>query len=418
MTKLRIHGHRSLVRVPSLRGQLSFAKVACVALAFFAASAVSSHGQGFSTLVTFDGSNGELPYFASLVQNTNGNIYGTTYQGGANSLGTIYQITPQGEFSTFYNFCSQSGCSDGVIPFGGLTHDNSGNLYGTTNSGGTGFYGTVFKITSEGTLTTLYNFCSQTNCADGSYPYAGLVYFAGDLYGTTSSGGANGFGTIFKLTLEGHLTTLYNFCSQANCVDGEFVYDSMIAANGRLWGTTQQGGTNGFGTVFAITPTGKFTSLHSFNSTDGSVPFGGLVHATDGNFYGTTSGGGIRDDGTVFKMTATGKITTLYNFCAKSGCPDGVAPLGGLVQGANGNFYGTTADGGTNFRGTVFEITSAGKLTTLYNFCAQTECADGEYPYAGLIQGATNGKLYGTTYGGGDLSCSNPSGCGTVFSLE
>ncbi len=156
--------------------------------------------------------------------------------------------------------------------------------------------------------------------------------------------------------------------------------------------------------------------MHSFDAIDGATPFGGLLHAANGDFYGTTSGGGTRDDGTVFKMTATGKLTTIYNFCADTDCPDGVAPLGGLVQGRSGNFYGTTADGGAHFRGTIFEITEAGKLTTLYSFCAETDCSDGEYPYTGLVQGS-DGDLYGTTQGGGDLSCASPSGCGTAFSF-
>jgi uncharacterized repeat protein (TIGR03803 family) len=167
--------------------------------------------------------------------------------------------------------------------------------------------------------------------------------------------------------------------------------------------------------VFSTTTAGKFKAVHSFNAIDGAEPSGGLLYA-NGKFYGTTDGGGARDDGTVFEMTASGKLTTLYNFCAEIDCPDGVAPLGGLVQGTNGNLFGTTEAGGKNFRGTVFEITPTGNLTTIYNFCSKKKCADGEYPYAGLIQGS-DGELYGTTTGGGDFSCSPPNGCGTVFSL-
>ncbi len=403
-----------------------FLRVVCGIFVIFAASAVTLTAQTLTTLVTFDGTNGEQPYFAPLVQNTNGNIYGTTLSGGPSTAdcsngqgfgcGTIFQITAAGEFSTLYSFCSQVSCSDGISPFAGLAHDENGNLYGTTGSGGTSFQGTVFKITPEGILTTLYNFCSQTNCADGAQPFATLVYFAGDFYGTTTSGGANGDGTIFKITPAGQLTTLYSFCSQVNCTDGYVVYGAMIEFNGKLWGTTLQGGANGFGTVFAVTTAGKLTTLHSFDAVDGASPWGELLHAANGYFYGTTSGGGTRDDGTVFKMTAAGKLTTIYNFCADTDCPDGVAPLGGLVQGRNGNFYGTTNDGGANFRGTIFEITEAGELTTLYSFCSKTDCTDGEYPYTPLVQGS-NGKLYGTTEGGGDPSCDSPSGCGIVFSF-
>jgi uncharacterized repeat protein (TIGR03803 family) len=395
----------------------NFVSMTCGVFAFCVVATISLSAQTLTTLVSFDGSNGEDPYFASLVQNTNGNIYGTTLQGGANSLGTIFQVTAEGEFSTLYNFCSVGSCADGITPFAGLAHDDEGNLYGTTYSGGANFQGTVFKITPEGVLTTLYSFCSQTNCADGSAPYSTPLYLAGDVYGTTSGGGANGAGTIFKVTPEGQLTTLYSFCSQPNCADGYFIYSAaLIEANGKLWGTTQQGGANGFGTVFSISTAGKFTSVHSFNTIDGSAPWGGLVHAANGDFYGTTSEGGARDDGTVFKMTAAGKLTTIYNFCAATDCPDGVAPLAGLTLGSNGDFYGTTADGGANFLGTLFEITPAGKLTTLYSFCSKTDCIDGESPYAGVVEG-TDGKIYGTTYGGGDLSCASPSGCGTVFSF-
>jgi uncharacterized repeat protein (TIGR03803 family) len=391
-----------------------FAKMACGLFLFCAAATVSLTAQTLTTLGTFDGSNGELPDFASLVQNADGNVYGVTVEGGANGLGEIFQITSEGAFTTLYSFCSQPNCADGALPYAGLTHDNAGYLYGTTSQFGANYYGTVFKITPAGSLTTLYNFCSQTNCADGAYPYAGLLYFGGNFYGTTSYGGAKNAGTIFKITPAGQLTTLYSFCSQPNCADGEFAYDAMIAANGKLWGTTQNGGANGFGTVFSVTPAGALTTLHSF--TDGATAFGGLVHAANGNFYGTTAAGGSRDDGTVFKMTATGTFTTIYNFCAAIDCPDGVSPFGGLVLGSNGIFYGTTAAGGSNFRGTIFEITPAGKLTTLYNFCSNTGCSDGQYPYSGLLR-ASSGDLYGTTQEGGDLSCDSPNGCGTVFSF-
>jgi uncharacterized repeat protein (TIGR03803 family) len=210
--------------------KLDFARMACGVFAFCAAATITLAAQTLTTLVTFDGSNGEEPYFASLVQNTNGNIYGTTISGGPSTAdcsngqgfgcGTIFQITPAGEFSTLYSFCSQINCSDGISPYAGLAHDESGNLYGTTSSGGTTFEGTVFKITPEGVLNTLYNFCSQTNCTDGGLPFATLVYFAGDFYGTTSSGGANGFGTIFKITTAGQLRNFAFRLSRCRALHG------------------------------------------------------------------------------------------------------------------------------------------------------------------------------------------------------
>src|ERR1039457_3691207 len=258
--------------------------------------------------------------------------------------------------TTIHRFCSQSGCPDGAGPYAGLVQATNGGLYGTTYGGGTNSEGTIFKITPGGTLTTLYSFCSQTNCTDGYGPYAGLVQAAnGDLYGTTSNGGANGnSGTVFKITPGGNLTTLYRFvCSQSGCPDG-------------------------------VDPTA------------------GLVQAANGDFYGTTPYGGTNGGGTVFKITPSGTLTTLYRFCSQSGCPDGATPFAGLVQAANGDLYGTTTAGGANGpgTGTVFRITPSGTLTTLYSFCSQTNCTDGAVPDAGLVQD-TNGDFYGTTFNGG-----------------
>src|SRR5580692_3902993 len=202
--------------------------------------------------------------------------------------------------------------------------------------------GTVFKITPSGILTTLYSFGSQGG--DGASPVAGLVQATnGALYGTTGHGGSNGdYGTIFKITPDGKLTTLYSFCSQAKCAAGTQPAAGLIqATNGDLYGTTAAGGANGdYGTVFKITPGGKLTTLHSFcsqgappNCTDGWAPDAGLIQATDGDFYGTTySGGGADNGGTIFKITASGRLTTLYGFCSQSECTDGANPYGGLVQ--------------------------------------------------------------------------------------
>jgi uncharacterized repeat protein (TIGR03803 family) len=284
--------------------------------------------------------------------------------------------------TTLYSFCSRSGCTDGEAPRTWLVQAANGDLYGTTTAGGVNGSGTVFKITPSGTLTTLHSFCSQSGCTDGNTPYAGLVQATnGDLYGTTGYGGAySDAGTVFKITPSGTLTTLYNFCSQG-------VYP---------------------------------------NCTDGEVPTAGLVQGTNGDFYGTTLFGGVNPCsgpgcGTVFKITPSGTLTTLYSFCSQSGCTDGEAAGTGqvLIQATNGGLYGTAEDGGANgyFYGTVFKITPRGTLTTLYSFCSQSGCTDGYSP-AGLIQ-ATNGDLYGTTYYGGTNCSGGPlPGCGTVFSLS
>jgi len=386
----------------------------------------ASPAQTFTTLLNFDYTNGATPY-AGLVQATNGNLYGTTGYGGANwrgcegdaGCGTVFKITPSGKLTTLYSFCSQSGCTDGQLPAATLIQATNGSFYGTT----TGVYGTIFKITPSGTLTTLYSFCSQSGCTDGDQPWAGLVQATnGDLYGTTYLGGASDNGTVFKITPSGKLTTLYNFCSQSNCTDGANPLAGLIqATNGDLYGTTSGGGADGYGTIFRITPSGKLTTLYSFCSqsgcADGANPYyGALVQATNGNLYGTTYAGGTNRYGTIFEITPSGTLTTLYSFCQQSGCPDGKSPQAGLVQATDGNFYGTTYIGGAKDHGTIFKITSSGTLTTLYSFCSQSNCTDGFDTWPGLVQD-TNGTFYGTTQNGGDSS-SCPGRCGTVFSLS
>jgi uncharacterized repeat protein (TIGR03803 family) len=244
---------------------------------------------------------------------------------------------------------------------------------------------------------------------------AGLVQATnGDFYGTTAYGGVNcapgGCGTVFRITPTGTLTTLYSF----DGTDGEGPNGLVQATNGDFYGTTAYGGVNcapaGCGTVFRITPTGTLTTLYTFCSqnacTDGENPFAGLVQATNGDFYGTTADGGATGYGTVFKITPGGKLTSLYSFCSQSGCLDGYYPETALVQATNGDFYGTTYYGGANngilgtTAGTVFKITPSGTLTTLYNFCSQSGCTDGEEPLAALVQ-ATNGALYGSTQSAG-----------------
>jgi uncharacterized repeat protein (TIGR02543 family) len=289
-----------------------------------------------------------------------------------------------------------------------------GNLYGTTIQGGAHDDGTVFKITLGGTLTTIYSFCVQ-GCADGALPEAGLVQATdGNFYGTTEAGGTNGYGhgTVFKITPQGTLTTLYSFCAQNGCTDGAAPFARLAqGADGNFYGTTSNGGANGYGTVFKITPSGTLTT-YSLNYMDGVTPIAGLVQGTDGNFYGTTQNGGANYYGTIFKMTPAGTLTALYSFCSQTSCTDGVSPWAGVVQATDGNFYGTTIGGGTTLAGTVFKITPKGKLTTLYSFDPSEAVA----PYAGLVQ-AADGYFYGTTaYGGPSHNCNG--GCGTVFRLD
>ncbi len=375
-------------------------------------AAVHTSGpEALTNVLNFDGANGAFPQFTSLIQGTNGNLYGTAYGGGTFDQGNVFQLTPAGTLTTLYTFCSQTNCTDGAEPFAGLVQATNGNFYGTTSVGGAIGAGTVFEITSAGQLTTLYSFCSQAGCADGNYSQAPLVQASnGNLYGTTAAGGAGGVGTVFDITPAGQLTTLYSFCSQTSCTDGAYPYAGLVqATNGNLYGTTLEGGANGAGTVFEITLAGQLTTVYSFCSqsgcTDGLEPYAGLIQGANGNLYGTTFLGGTNGLGTVFEITPAGQLTTLYSFCSQPGCTDGAEPTAGLVQ-ASGNFYGTTEVLGPNGWGTVFQITPAGQLTTLYGF----GLTDGAYPEGGLVL-ANNGNLYGMTdFGGNRLG-------GAIFSL-
>ncbi len=407
----------------------AFLRITVALIAFCLVSGLAASAQAFATLATFDGANGGDPYYASLVQGANGNFYGTTNFGGeatnnCSSLGfgcgTVFEITPDGTLTTLYQFCSQINCFDGLSPYAGLTLGNDGNFYGTTSGGGANYFGgDIYKVTPTGELTVLYSFCAQLNCTDGYYPYSGLIQARdGNFYGTTAIGGTYNQGVVYQITSTGTYKVLYSFCTQTKCTDGANPFSSLIqASNGRLYGTTLYGGIGGGGTVFSITTTGKLQTVHSFSYTDGSSPYAGLVQASNGSIYGTTSSGGLRNDGTVFLLSPTGKLKTIYNFCVAADCTDGANPQAGLVQGSNGELYGTTASGGTHLRGSVFEISQAGKLKTLYSFCSQVNCADGYAPYGGVAQ-ASDGTLYGITYLGGDLNCVLPVGCGTVFSLK
>lgn len=392
-------------------------------LLFCAAVAIAAPAQTFTSLFSFDGADGENPN-APLIQGLNGDFYGTTPAGGRDTsdclsgCGTVFEITPAGKLTTLYSFCPQQNCPDGFGP-NSLVQAINGNFYGTTNGGGVDSLGTMFEITPAGKLTTLHSFCSQQNCADGFGPNSLIQATNGNFYGTTNGGGANSVGTVFEITAAGELTTLYNFCSQSNCTDGEYPFGAIVqATNGNLYGVTSEGGANSEGTIFEITPVGKLTTFYSFCSQpgcrDGGSPQAGLVQAANGNFYGTTSYGGANAYyGTVFEITPAGTFSTLYSFCNQLNCPDGALPEAELVQGTDGNFYGTTYEGGANCIpagcGTVFKITQTGKLTTLYSFCSQAECTDGSSSRSALVE-ATSGMFYGTTGSGG-----TNIGAGTVF---
>ncbi|MGA9304307.1 MAG: choice-of-anchor tandem repeat GloVer-containing protein [Candidatus Sulfotelmatobacter sp.] len=400
-----------------------FAKAACIAFAFCVATAIASPAQTFTSLLSFDVTNGANPQWAPLVQGTDGNLYGTASGGGIfNSgcfrspdgyCGTVFKITPAGTLTTLHFFTNGE---DGSGQASGLVLATNGNFYGVNSNGGNLSFcfgigcGAAFIVTPGGTLTTLLDF----TFGEGVNPDSALVQgTGGNLIGTTVNGGisgcgptADGCGTIFKMTPGGTLTVLHKFDFTDGWDPQNTVLTQGVDAN--FYGETTGGGkysncAERCGTVFMIGSDGDFTLLHSFKGTDGYNPTGGLVQATDGNFYGATYSGGANGDGTVFKMTPGGAVTTLHSFNGT----DGVGPYGGLVLATDGNFYGTTSAGGASGDGTVFEITPAGTLTTLHNF----DGTDGADTESALLQ-ATNGTFYGTTLAGGT------SGNGTIFSLS
>ena len=381
----------------------------------------------------------------NLIQGSDANFYGTTAYGGANSAGTVFRITPAGSEAVRYSFAG--GTTDGATPNAGLGQDDDANLYGTTYFGGTAGNGTVFKLTPGGTESVLYSFGSVT--ADGASPSGGLFRDSGgNFYGATALGGASGAGTIFRIAAVGTETVLYSFGNVAN--DGTSPQGALTLGNdGGFYGTTNQGGSNGDGTVFRITSAGVETVLYSFGSgpADGLAPTGGLIQGSNGNFYGTTPAGGSNDsvlssrypgrrrDGAAFVQRRKhgrrrtcrgfspgqrwqllrldckwrrqqrgrcrqdhrgGRETVFFSFGGGTG--DGAGPAGRLVVGSDGNFYGATSSGGTSNNGTVFRITPTGAESLLHSFAGGA--ADGASPNGSLVEGS-DGALYGTTSSGG-----------------
>ncbi len=377
-------------------------------------------GGVLTTLVEFTGtvgSNKGLYPYASLMQGSDGNFYGTTLMGGASGAGTVFKLTSGGVLTTLVEFTGTVlGSKTGCFPYAGLVQDGDGNFYGTTKQGGAGDWGTVFKLTPGGVLTMLVEFTGTASGNIGKNPYAGLVQDSdGNFYGTTRQGGVSECGTIFKLTSGGVLTTLIEFTGAAASNKGRYPYASLVrGSDGNFYGTTRQGGASDRGTVFKLTPGGVLTTLVEFTGTvsshKGKYPYAGLVQGGDGNFYGTTSLGGASDMGTVFKLTPDGELTTLVEFTGTASGYLGKYPHGSLVQDLDGNFYGTTEYGGASDKGTVFMLTPAGNMTTPVEFTGTAGSKKGMYPYAGLMQGG-DGNFYGTTRRGGAYDY------GTVFKL-
>jgi uncharacterized repeat protein (TIGR03803 family) len=380
-------------------------------LAFIFGLAVCAQAQTYTDLANFNGQNGSGSN-VPLIQATDGNFYGAS---GADTFGNIFQVTPSGKITAIYKFCSQPKCADGENPFWGPILGSDGNLYGVAQTGGSHAgsqygSGTFYKMTLSGEITILYTFCSAGPCTDGQYPNGIILASDGNFYGTTYGGGQFNKGEIFQISATGNLKVLYSFCSLANCSDGfEPEAPPIQASNGNIYGVTH----GGDGVVYELTPAGTYAMLHHFCSESGCKDGGQtteLVEGTNGNIFGTTVQGGSHDHGTVFEVTSTNQYIVLDSFDYLRG-----SPFAGLALANDGNLYGTTiGPGGVENGGTIYEITPEGRYTQLYTF---TECSISGYnPVAPLFQG-TDGLLYGTTLYGGNGTEGGCGGSGTIFTL-
>jgi uncharacterized repeat protein (TIGR03803 family) len=375
-----------------------------LAVAFLVAIAISSSAQTLTTLHNFTGADGQGPA-ASMILARDGNYYGTTFLGGSQQGGVIFRTTPSGGFSVFYNFCSQPRCADGSAPLAGVVQGSDGNFYGAAGNGGTGASGdgTSFKVASNGALTVLHNFCTSPSCGDGAGPESTPIQATdGNFYGTTIYAGLGLGGVVYKVSPGGTFSVLFG----SDPAHGELLNGVIQGSDGNFYVTASQQGANGAGTIFRVTPGGSATVLYNFCSqsgcADGSDPSAALVQGSDGNFYGTTLHGGTSNAGIVFKITPSGALTVLHNFDSN----DGSGPTAQLIQGADGNFYGTTYVGGASGAGVIFGMTPAGSYTLLHSFAG----SDGKNPQGGLVQ-APDGSFYGTTAAGGS------NNMGTIFHL-
>ena len=376
-----------------------------------AAADVPAHAQTYTDLYNLGTNAGDplLPAWMGLfAQGRDGNLYATS-QGGGDFIGgvqygTIFRLTPAGTMTVLHSF---DGPTDGGHPNSGLTLGSDGNLWGTTPAGGPVGYGTVFKITTGGTFTVVHNFNGNTEGSAANAPP--ILGIDGNFYGTTGNGNNAVFGTVYKMTSKGKLTVLHTF-------DGITRYPQAIVLglDGNFYGTFLGGtGANVNGGIFRITPKKKFVVLHAFTGTDGQNPMGAIIQGTDGNFYGATRAGGTGGLGVVYKMTPSGNLTVLHNF-ANDGF--GSTPFAGLVQATDGKLYGVTiANPGTSF-GVLFQITTGGTYNNLVLFTNTSGNFKGNGPQVTPYQ-HTNGTLFGDTTSGG-TGTSGCNFCGVLYSLN
>jgi uncharacterized repeat protein (TIGR03803 family) len=397
----------STSKKPQRSGWIWALALICVLISI--AASQPAEAQTYTILHTFTaGADGAEPQYW-LVGDANGNLYGTTWAGGCNpacNYGTVYKIDVNGNESVIHVFPSYEG--DGEQPSSALVMDSAGNLYGTTQNGGTPEYGcaqppgatgcgTVYKLTANAQESVLYNFLPTS----AQIPTGPVLLNGGKLYGAAS--GTTSGGLVYQLGTSSGLAMLYQFTGGT---DGAEPFQGLIRNKaGNLYGTTEDGGTSGVGTIFMLDPAGNKTTLHNFTGPDGAYPSGPLLMDATGNLYGVTREGGTSLIGTLFELDTNNNLTVLYSFIGGS---QGAYPSGNLFRDGAGNFYGTTEQGGGSKDGTVYKVTPAGAETVLHAF---TGSPDGESP-SGLLY--YRGALYGTTGGGGDPTCQ----CGIVYKLS
>jgi uncharacterized repeat protein (TIGR03803 family) len=387
-----------------------------------------------TVLLNFSYNNGDEP-IAGLIMDAAGNLYGTTFYGGAYGNGTIFELTPHAGVwaeTVLYSFTGAS--SAGFWPNSRLVFDASGNLYGTTFFGGQFQVGTVFELSPAAggswTETTIHDFNPKN--LDGSYPHAGLIVDAsGNLYGTAAGGGHDGDGIVFELSPSagGDFTEkILRSFSGSSGGDGANPYSSLVFdASGNLYGTTAYGGTSaacngGCGTVFELIPTKAGNWMEktlSFRNTDGANPYGGLILDASGNLYGATSQGASGNFGAIFELTPAGNGWTesiLHTFSPHLG--DGMNPQAPLIFDAAGNLYGTTESGGASGGGTAYELTPTGEGDWTKKILDSFSSAGGaaHSPAPGVTIDSF-GNLYGAAISGGDNFSSCYGGCGAVFEI-
>ena len=351
-------------------------------------------------MYSFVGNAGGSNPEAGVIRDAKGNLYGTVAgEGEPNGLGygIVYKLDPTGYETVLHRF---SGGADGTGIYSGVIGDGAGNLYGTATSGGSATFGLVYKINQDGQKTLLYDF---PGASDGANPQFGVIGDgAGNLYGSTPSGGTADAGTVFKIDFTGHETLLYSFTGLS---DGGEPGAVTLDGAGNLYGTTNSGGLD-HGVVYKLNPSGQETVLYSFTGgMDGGEPQGSVIRDLEGNLYGTTGNGGNKQSGVVFKLTPDGVETVLYNF---TGGRDGWEPIGGLTRGPSGNLYGTTPIGGNNGVGVVYEVDALGHETVIHSFMGGL---DGIQPLSNVTFDAAS-NLYGTTSNGGQFHS------GTVYKID